>query len=237
MLENPTEQNPTEPESDTRGARTRLALVKTAAEVFGEGGLESATTREIARRSGQNSAAIAYHFGGKDRLYLAVMHYVVGVIEQRVAPMLERAERFLAAGRWLPAACLEHLSELLQASVANSKDPEMVALTGIIVREQTSPTAAFEVLYRGVLGRLQSTGTRLMAAYVTGDPEAPGFSVRFHALLGQALAFRLARSTVMRSAGWKAIGEKQEAVIRAVVLEQSALVLSGLRRRHNQEMK
>jgi len=217
---------------DTARSRARRSLLRAAIEVFGEAGFESATTREIAKRSAQNSAAIAYYFGGKAQLYEAVIEHVVTMINERIGMLLQSAERFLEKETWPREQALSFLQQMLEASVANSKDPEIVGITHIIVREQTNPSSAFDLLYKGVLGRLQRTGTRLMAVYVTGDPDHADFRLRFHALLGQALAFRHARATILRSAGWKDIDARQEAAIRDVVLDQTLLILDGLRARH-----
>jgi AcrR family transcriptional regulator len=219
---------PREPDND-RGAQARAALVQAAVQIFGESGPGNASVREIAARSGQNIAAISYHFGGKQGLYLETMRHVAQVIEARFSDMLQEAEDFLETGRLRPAECLQHLERLLEHSTANSKDAEMVTLSSIIVREQTNVTDAFDVLYDGILGRLHRLGERLMAAYVTGSPDEPGFSVHYHALLSQSLGFRLARATAIRASGWKDIGRREEAEIRAVVLKHAELVLKGLR--------
>jgi AcrR family transcriptional regulator len=47
----------------SRGDVARQALIEAGVAVFGEHSLHSASTREIARRAGQNIAAIAYYFG------------------------------------------------------------------------------------------------------------------------------------------------------------------------------
>jgi len=220
----------TEGDSDNdRGTRARQALIGAAVQVFSESSLGTASIREIARLAGTNVAAISYHFGGKQGLYLAVMHHVVNVIAERIGPTLDVANAFLDASRHRPADCFEQLSRLLEVTVSNSKYEEIVTLSGIIVREQTQASEVFDVLYDGVLGRLHRTGERLMAAYITGTPDTPGFSIHYHALLSQALGFRLARATVMRTAGWQAIGEAEAGEIRAVVLEHARLVLKGLR--------
>ena len=108
----------------------------------------------------------------------------------------------------------------------------MVALTGVIVREQTHPTRAFTILYKGGLERLQKLGAGLIAAYVGGDPASAEFIVRFHALLGESLAFRFARETIIRRAGWRGIGAKEEALVKAVITEHAELVVRGLRAKH-----
>lgn len=212
-----------------RGAQARLSLVRAAVEVFGESGLEAATTREIAQRARQNIAAIAYYFGGKEGLYLAVAEHIVEVIVARIGPAMRDAEAFLAQERRPAERCLALLLRLLELSIATNQ--AMIPVTGIIVREQTQPTRAFSILYDGCLERLQRLGAELIRAYV--DPEAPldQYILRFHAMLGEALAFRFARETILRRAGWKEVGRQEESRIRSVVTEHAELVLRGLRRK------
>lgn len=52
--------------------RTRNALLDAALEEFAEKGFAGATVRDIAARAGVSKDLIAYHFGGKDGLYVAV---------------------------------------------------------------------------------------------------------------------------------------------------------------------
>ena len=217
------------PEELGRGAQSRLALIRAGIEVFGEASLESATTREIAQRAKQNIAAIAYYFGGKEGLYLAVVEHIVGIIRRRTGAMLDEIEAFLAGDGQPPERALELLTRLLASSITNNQ--ELVSVTNIIVREQTHPTKAFSILYDGCLERLQRLGARLVAGYVGGDPDSTETIVRFHALLGESLAFRLARETIIRRAGWSRVGEPEEAAIKAVVTEHTELVLRGLRAR------
>lgn len=52
--------------------RTRAALLDAALEEFAAKGFSGARVRDIAQRAGVSKDLIAYHFGGKDGLYLAV---------------------------------------------------------------------------------------------------------------------------------------------------------------------
>lgn len=64
-------------------------LLRAAADAFAAQGYDGASTRAIADRAGVNIALIAYHFGGKDGLYDAVL-------EDWVRPLREMLERELA---------------------------------------------------------------------------------------------------------------------------------------------
>ena len=55
------------------GPKERILMA--ASEVFAEQGFAHGTTREIAKRAGANIAAISYHFGSKEQLYLFVLNY------------------------------------------------------------------------------------------------------------------------------------------------------------------
>ena len=213
-----------------RGAVARLALIRAAIAVFGEASIDAATTRDIAQRAGQNISAIAYYFNGKEGLYLAVAETIAEIIVGRTEPLLEEISRFLDTGKPAPERCLDYFTRLLSSTVATNED--MLAVTSIIVREQMHPTKAFAILYSGSLERLQKVGARLIGVYTGADPESEETIVRFHALLGQALAFRLARETIIRGASWTGIAKREEALIQEVVIEHARDVLRGLRARH-----
>ncbi len=54
---------------------TRTRILHVAAEVFAEFGFEKATVRVICDRASVNVAAINYHFGDKENLYIEVLKY------------------------------------------------------------------------------------------------------------------------------------------------------------------
>jgi AcrR family transcriptional regulator len=210
-----------------RGPLARAALIRAGVQVFGENSLASATTREIAQLAGQNISAIAYYFGNKEGLYFAVAHHIGDILLERLGPLLDEIEAQLGQGNHDPETCLHLFGRLIGASLSTHQ--EMLAVTSIVVKEQMHPTKAFDILYEGCLERLHQVGARLIEAY-TGEPPGQQETVlRFHALLGQSLAFRFARETIVRRAGWRDIGPDQVALIERVVTEQVCDALRGLR--------
>ncbi|MGH7929608.1 MAG: TetR family transcriptional regulator, partial [Candidatus Binatia bacterium] len=55
---------------------TEQRLLEAAGEIFAEYGYRSATVRQICEKAKANIAAINYHFGDKDGLYLAVLRHL-----------------------------------------------------------------------------------------------------------------------------------------------------------------
>jgi len=67
---------------------TRHHLLDAAGAVFAEVGFRDATVREICRRAGANIAAINYHFGDKETLYLEVLRYSHGKALEKYPPLM-----------------------------------------------------------------------------------------------------------------------------------------------------
>ena len=227
MISTAATMDPDAPNELGRGPVARAALIRAGVQVFGENSLASATTREIAQLAGQNISAIAYYFGNKEGLYFAVAHHIGDILLERLGPLLDEIEAQLGQGNHDPETCLHLFGRLIGASLSTHQ--EMLAVTSIVVKEQMHPTKAFDILYEGCLERLHQVGARLIEAY-TGEPPGQQETVlRFHALLGQSLAFRFARETIVRRAGWRDMGRDQVALIERVVTEQVCDALRGLR--------
>lgn len=56
---------------------TKTALILAAGELFAERGFDGASVRAIAEKAGANVAAVNYHFGSKEDLYVATLQHVI----------------------------------------------------------------------------------------------------------------------------------------------------------------
>jgi AcrR family transcriptional regulator len=212
-----TRRSPARP-VDTRTADTRRRLIETGLELFGRNGLEGVTTRDLAKAAGVNLAAIPYHFGSKDGVYLAVAEFIAehfgGEIRDLVAPM--------------------------QAAVADPKTPRKVFLdllvgymTGVVlrlgtspirplaamfvVREQMQPSAAFDTLYKGLMSPALGVIDRLVAGLMKLPADDPRVVIEVHMLWGELFSQFTTREALLRRMGWKQLGEAELKLIAGVM--------------------
>ncbi|PVZ87062.1 transcriptional regulator [Serratia sp. S1B] len=227
-------KNPPSPNTP-RGEQARQQLINAAIEVFGEHGLSGATTREIALRAGQNIAAITYYFNSKEGLYLAVAQWIADFIQQNFRQQTEEVERFwqLPAEQRLPEHHLHHLKVGLLAFSALMTQPQTLNISKIMSREQLSPTEAYPLIHQQVIAPLHHTLCRLLAGCTGLDQHSTKIVLHTHALIGEVLAFRVARETLLRQADWQQIGSEEATQIGVMLAEHIEILVEGLYQRYS----
>lgn len=206
------------PSAQIRGEDTRQRLVLAALEVFGHYGFEGTSTRQLAERAGVNLAAIPYHFGGKEGLYAAVAKHIAARVGEALGPMVEMLQARLAKGELDRPAALGCLKELLDRfALTLIANPEAESWARFVIREQMEPTAAFEVLYNGVMRRVHGTLCALLAVVTDRPAEDEATKLLAFTLVGQLMVFRVARAAVLRRMGWNGFTAEHIAAIRSLV--------------------
>ena len=133
---------------------TREALLAAAAELFAERGYDGVAVWTIAAKAGVNKALISYHFGGKRKLYRAIVDQTFAEIVSRVESLAESQRpapellRQLAADvaelatRRRPHFCTMMLREVLAGG--KHLEPAAVAMPGRVL------AAVERIVERGV---------------------------------------------------------------------------------------
>lgn len=117
---------------------TRQQILEVAGAVFAEVGYRDATVREICHRAGVNIAAVNYHFGDKEKLYSAVLHYSQGRAVAEYPALLD-------LGPEAPAE--EKLRAFVHSFLLRIFAPGPRAWHGkLMSREMVDPTAALDSL-------------------------------------------------------------------------------------------
>ena len=204
-----------------RGDQTRETLVQAAMEIFGRDGFHAASTRAIAEEAGVNQALIAYHFGGKEGLYLAVFESITAQISTQMQPVVSVLESSIAEfdpnAADTPQRALELLEGLLAEVSAVFLHYSTPAWIKLIMREQQDPTEAFDIFYGGVYSKTLGVISRLVAL-VNGSEENDQSRLQALTLFGQILIFFIGRATATRVMGWQQLGSKEMDLVRQQVL-------------------
>lgn len=125
---------------------TRERILEVAGPIFAERGRRDATIREIVHQAGVNQAAVNYHFGDKDGLYLELLRHSVATALDRYPP---------DGGIDPGAAAAERLHGVISATVQRYFSDERKAWHGrLIMRELEDPSPPFVAFMDEIIGRL-----------------------------------------------------------------------------------
>lgn len=192
-----------------RARETQERLIRAGLSLFSKQGLEGVRTRQLADEAGVNQSAIPYHFGGKEGVYLAVLEHVAnGIVEHLALPRL-------LADSPSPAAALQALMQDFVRALLGSETSTASSL--LLAREQLQPSAEFDALYSRLFLPLHQTVSELVAAIRGQDPALRENILCAHAIIGQALAFPVAREALLRRLGENALRPQQVAQIAGLV--------------------
>lgn len=214
----------------SKGEQARSQLIAAALAQFGEYGLH-ATTRDIAAQAGQNIAAIPYYFGSKEDLYLACAQWIADFIGVNFRPHAEAGEQLLSQPSPDKAAIRTLILQASKNMILLLTQDETVNLSKFISREQLSPSPAYQLIHDQVIAPLHGHLTRLIAAYTGRDPHDTRTILHTHALLGEILAFRLGRETILLRTGWSQFDTEKAELIFQVITCHIDLLLNGLTQR------
>ncbi len=171
---------------------TGEALLEAAERLFSEKGYNAVGIREIAEHAGANIAAIKYHFGSKNDLYL-----------QTVRRAMARRE---AVGVWDvlrekptdPLGAATVLARFIHLFLSHLLPTDGVDTCGnLLIREALEPTEAIEAVVADYMRPHQSM---LISVLEIMLPEAGRWelSMAAHSILGQILHYRVSRPFVER---------------------------------------
>lgn len=176
---------------------TKGRLLEAAGEEFAEKGFQAATVRSIVRRAGTNIAAVNYHFGDKEQLY--------------VAAVLEAHRRCTCAGlepsgrKGTSAAQLrEHVRFFLENVLAVGRHEEWTY--ALIHREMVRPTRASDALVRDVI-RPRFERLSAIIRELRPDLDERSLIATVFSVVGQCMHYRFCRTIAERLTGPERFGE------------------------------
>jgi len=219
----------------SRGDATRQALILAAITIFGRDGFHAASTRDIAREAEANQAAIGYHFGGKEALYLAAIRDIAGQITTRIGPITEEirakldelVEQHVDPVK-IREESLSLLIKLMSGMLRMLVTRESSSWARLILREQQSPTPAFDVFYKELMSRIMQVTTELVGRIRGLDPQLEEAKILAITVFGQVIVFRASREAVLRYMGWEDFSEDEiETLQTQIRLNITAMLTHG----------
>jgi Transcriptional regulator len=118
-------------------ACTKERLLDAGREVFAERGLQDATVREICTKAGANIAAVNYHFGGKEKLFMAVLANFLQTAQKQYPP-----DMGVTPGATAPERLRAYIRSLLYR-LAGSGDSVYDKLGHLFTSEMIEPSEHF----------------------------------------------------------------------------------------------
>lgn len=214
---------------DTRqakGQRTRERLLEEALRLFALKGPDAVGTRELAGAAGTNIASIAFHFGGKEGLYGAVIAAVAGELAGlHQSALAAAAAESDAAGDTAQERASRVMARLVESLLTANRSQWMSLL---LQREFIAPTASFEKIYAEAIEPTLTAMAQLVAAATGLAEKTLDNKILAFSLFIMASAFARNRNTFLRFAQADAYGERDVATIGRVLAD---FVEKGLGRR------
>lgn len=164
-------------------------------------------------------SSITYHYGGKDGLYLAAANHIAERMDNDMSVALA-CEPFPADAAGA-RDCLHDLLDHFFDKMFQDRETEAALF---IMREQMEPSAAFDRLYDGPMGRLANQMAELIV--LASGAARPLAEITAMLLFGQVIVWRASRALAARvfasSAGDSA------ALIRAQIARNTDAILDRL---------
>lgn len=177
-----------EPAGATRGERTRAAVLGAARERFALEGFDGTTVARIASDAGVSEPTVAFHFGSKAGLLVAVIeaYYdeLLDALDEAIDSTLPPEQRLRAFARWWLAHNARNL-RLLSVFGRQGRRPETDEVTSAFRAANRRVTRVFDRLVDDLrhVGTLRSeVSTRIVRDAFFGATE--------HLMLGRALSGR-----------------------------------------------
>ena len=216
----------------SRANLAKARLLEAGLQCFADRGLKGVTIREIARISGQNSAAITYYFGGKEGLYTAVLEAVMRFFKNHVLVAEKTYGNSPPVEEMSPEQAVVLLKRIQRDfTLGILTDAKATQFALLMVREQTQPTAAFETLYTDTVEPLHRMLSTILARITGDDPASPRAVLRAHSFIGQLQSFVMARETLLRRMGWPCYDPDRAAQVADSLSDSLDIFVAGFKAR------
>ena len=201
-------------------AGTEKRLLEAAGEIFAEHGYRAATVRQICEKARTNIAAVNYHFGDKEGLYMAVLRSVHRASAEKYPP------HFGGSPAAAPEQKLRVYVRSLLLRIFDEGRPGWH--TKIMMREMIEPTRALDMLVEEGARPLHQELSSIVGELL--GPAANDELVRLSVLsiVSQCVYYRRARPVITRLYPQQRYDSKEVERLTEHISQFSLLALEGL---------
>ena len=169
--------------TDAKPAEPRQRLLLAAEALFARKGYDGATVREICDAAGMNVAAINYHFGDKERLYVETVRHA------HACSLAEAGPPSALAG----APPAEQLRAFIAAMLKNMDGPVRPESMQLLMRELSQPSPATVSVVEDFIRPMAMGLFTILDGLLPDLPERQRLMVGF-SVVGQCLYYRQNRT-------------------------------------------
>ena len=212
-----------------RGEETRLRIIRAAVELFGNKGFDSVSTRDIAARAEVNAPVLQYYFDGKEGLYLACVEYMQTHMTKLLRPIIDvvrgRLEGKMTREGLIDCVCYvyEQVADFL---LTHSEIDAWKRFAAWDVHDRDNiPCSAHKALDMGIRREFRQLMCELVGRIIGKSPQDEQTRIRVVTLGSQLSVFHDARRKALDDLGWIGVTERELALLKAVVREQTAAAL------------
>ena len=200
---------------------TRQRLLDAARAVFAEHGYRHATVREICQRAGANVAAIHYHFGDKEALYLELFRELGSQLLQRYPPNL---------GLGADASVDERLFAFVHSFLLRILGDDAATSPGrLFAREMVEPTPVLDQMVEEIVRPLFKHLCGIVAELLGPSATPDEIVLCARSVVAQCVFYQHSRPVIERLSTPEPCTPER---IRALAEHITRFSLEGLRRGH-----
>jgi AcrR family transcriptional regulator len=169
---------------------TRQRLLDAAGEIFADKGFKAATVRDICTKVQVNVAAINYHFGDKEHLYIE-------------AVKLAHCGREFTPPDWPPGtAPAVKLRHFIRHMLTNLLDPSRPDWHGrLMMREMAEPTEACAAVVEAFIRPMAMHLMEMVREILPPGTEQTDVHLNCFSIVGQCLFYRIHRPVILQLVG------------------------------------
>lgn len=180
----------TKPSGSTKPASTCARLLDAAAALFAAHGYASVTIRDICDKADANIAAVNYHFGSKEKLYLAVMdHARQRALSEDPYPAGPPPSGPLSAQQRLH----RHVRAMFGRAFATGPAGWYMQ---IVLREMVDPTPALAYALDDNIGPHQRKLEGIVGELMKADPDSEAVKDAAAAIIATAIFYHSCRPMI-----------------------------------------